>query len=134
MGMSGIGFYLSAKLIDDGDENWLTGHNIEPDDMILFLIAITVGINNAGMLVPIVHYITEGITSANKMNELISTNDSETGDVEYEIKGGLTFNNVSFAYPLKPSHYVLRNVNFSIFPGQFLGIAGETGSGKSTVV
>lgn len=66
--LSGIGFYLSAKLIDDGDENWITGHNIEPDDIILFLAAITVGVNNAGMLVPIVHYIAEGITSANKID------------------------------------------------------------------
>mmetsp|Transcript_10324 Transcript_10324/g.1546 ORF Transcript_10324/g.1546 Transcript_10324/m.1546 type:complete len:84 (+) Transcript_10324:235-486(+) len=57
MAMSGISFYLSAKMIDDGDENWITGHNIQADDYILFIISLVVGLNNAGMLVPIVHYI-----------------------------------------------------------------------------
>mmetsp|Transcript_32296 Transcript_32296/g.5830 ORF Transcript_32296/g.5830 Transcript_32296/m.5830 type:complete len:80 (-) Transcript_32296:247-486(-) len=77
MVLTGLGFYFSAKLIDDGDENWITGHNVEPDDLILFLIAITVGLNNAGMLAPIIHYITDGITSANKMNSIISMQDTE---------------------------------------------------------
>jgi subfamily B ATP-binding cassette protein MsbA len=39
---------------------------------------------------------------------------------------------VSFAYD--PAVPVLKDLSFSIAPGQFVGIAGATGTGKSTVV
>jgi ABC-type multidrug transport system fused ATPase/permease subunit len=48
------------------------------------------------------------------------------------FRGELTFEHVSFGYdPAKP---VLRDVTFSIKPGEQVGIVGPTGSGKSTVV
>ena len=31
-------------------------------------------------------------------------------------------------------HYALKHVNFSIMPGEFMGIIGHTGSGKSTLI
>ncbi len=44
---------------------------------------------------------------------------------------GIRFENVSFAYGNEP---VLRNLNLNIPRGTKLGIAGESGSGKSTVI
>jgi ABC-type multidrug transport system fused ATPase/permease subunit len=52
--------------------------------------------------------------------------DSET------IAGGIDFNHISFGYD--PDNPILKDVNLSIKPGQFVGIVGPTGSGKSTVV
>ncbi len=48
------------------------------------------------------------------------------------FKGAVGFQHVAFSY----DHGVpiLRDVNFSIAPGQFVGIVGATGSGKSTIV
>jgi subfamily B ATP-binding cassette protein MsbA len=48
------------------------------------------------------------------------------------LRGAIEFDHVSFAYD--PAAPVLRDVTFSIAPGQFVGIVGTTGSGKSTVV
>ena len=31
-------------------------------------------------------------------------------------------------------HYALKHVNFSVMPGEFMGIIGHTGSGKSTLI
>ena len=31
-------------------------------------------------------------------------------------------------------HYALDHVNFSVMPGEFMGIIGHTGSGKSTLI
>lgn len=39
----------------------------------------------------------------------------------------------SFSYP-QTTHPVLENVNFTLQPGQMLGICGPTGAGKSTVL
>lgn len=41
--------------------------------------------------------------------------------------------NVSFSYPRKPEKKVLRDVSFSLRSGDFAGITGSTGSGKTTL-
>jgi subfamily B ATP-binding cassette protein MsbA len=46
--------------------------------------------------------------------------------------GAIEFEHVAFSY--NPEVPVLRDVDFSIAPGQFVGIVGVTGSGKSTIV
>jgi subfamily B ATP-binding cassette protein MsbA len=50
----------------------------------------------------------------------------------HPFTGAITFEHVAFAY--NPEVPVLQEVNFSIAPGQFVGIVGMTGSGKSTIV
>ena len=46
---------------------------------------------------------------------------------------GLTFDNVSFTYP-GGSNSAVRNVSFSIKPGQSVAIVGLNGSGKTTLI
>ena len=48
------------------------------------------------------------------------------------FRGEITFEHVAFAYDVQ--NPVLHDVNFTIKPGQLVGIVGPTGSGKSTVV
>jgi subfamily B ATP-binding cassette protein MsbA len=48
------------------------------------------------------------------------------------LRGAIRFDRVSFGYD--PAVPVLRDLSLSIAPGQFVGIAGATGTGKSTVV
>lgn len=48
-----------------------------------------------------------------------------------EIRGNITFRNVSFKYKDK---YVLKNINFELKEGKTLAIMGVTGSGKTTLV
>ena len=46
--------------------------------------------------------------------------------------GRITFENVWFAY--RGEDYVLRDVSFTIEPGERVGIAGHTGAGKTTLI
>lgn len=46
------------------------------------------------------------------------------------ISGKIEFDNVSFAYA---DELVLKNVSFSIMPGERVGFVGTSGSGKSTI-
>lgn len=55
-------------------------------------------------------------------------------ELEKPIEGYVEFKHVGFAFPDAPNQVVLKDINFSIAPGQTLGILGETGSGKTSLV
>lgn len=50
------------------------------------------------------------------------------------VKGQVEFKDVSFKFADDPNFAVLNNVSFKAEVGQTIGIIGETGSGKSTLV
>jgi subfamily B ATP-binding cassette protein MsbA len=47
------------------------------------------------------------------------------------FEGAIAFEHVAFSY--SPNLAVLRDVSFEVRPGQFVGVVGATGSGKSTI-
>jgi ATP-binding cassette subfamily B protein len=49
------------------------------------------------------------------------------------ITKGIEFDDVTFSYP-GTDRDVLRNVSFTIAPGEHVGLVGENGSGKTTLV
>lgn len=53
-------------------------------------------------------------------------------------QGKIEFRNVSFTYdiklPVEEQTTVIENLNFTIEPGTSVGIVGQTGSGKSTIM
>lgn len=51
---------------------------------------------------------------------------------EQELTGSVTFDHVSFRYPGEDT-YTLKDISFSIKPGEMVGIVGATGAGKSTL-
>ena len=56
-------------------------------------------------------------------------------DPVMEIENGsVVFDNVSFKYKKEAERYAVSGLNFVIKSGQFIGIIGSTGSGKSTLV
>lgn len=52
----------------------------------------------------------------------------------FNIKGSIEFENVSFSYNNESSEPVLKDINLVINPSETVGIIGATGSGKSTLV
>jgi ABC-type multidrug transport system fused ATPase/permease subunit len=54
------------------------------------------------------------------------------GANEQKIKGEIVFDHVAFAYDA--SCPVLRDVSFTVNPGQMIGVVGPTGGGKSTIM
>ena len=51
-----------------------------------------------------------------------------------DIIGKIEFKNVCFSYPTKPDQLVLKNISFTINPGQKIGLVGHSGSGKSSII
>jgi ABC-type multidrug transport system fused ATPase/permease subunit len=63
--------------------------------------------------------------------ELDDTYVSDPGNI---LHGKITFNRVDFRYPSREEVTVLKNVSFSIDPGQEVALVGPSGGGKSTLV
>jgi ATP-binding cassette, subfamily B, multidrug efflux pump len=64
----------------------------------------------------------------------VKDGDGVSFDIKPEnINGEIEFNNVSFKYP-GTEYYVLKNINLKIKKGTSLGIIGQTGCGKSTLI
>jgi ATP-binding cassette subfamily B protein len=57
--------------------------------------------------------------------------DQNAGGHARPMRGGIEFRNVTFAYP--GGEPVLRDVSFTVQPGQTVAIVGQTGTGKTSL-
>jgi ATP-binding cassette subfamily B protein len=81
-------------------------------------------------------WLTSFMTGCHRVFELLDTptetNDPAEPQPLAQAKGEIQFENVSFGY--ERHRPVLKDVNFTIRPGEKIGIVGHSGSGKTTVV
>jgi ATP-binding cassette subfamily B protein len=89
--------------------------------------------------VAVVGWVTSMVQQAEasqaRINEFLDQvpeikNESETST---EIHGKVTFKDVTFTYD-DTNITALKNINFTVNPGETLAILGNTGSGKSTII
>jgi subfamily B ATP-binding cassette protein MsbA len=73
---------------------------------------------------------TERIRAILETDEIIR--ERPNARVPSALRGEIVFDHVAFRYDADAP--VLRDVTFQVEPGQFVGVVGPTGSGKSTVV
>ncbi|MGQ7367292.1 ABC transporter ATP-binding protein [Streptococcus suis] len=118
-------------------------------------LAISQNLLEQGMLVALINYLLQILVELVKMIMVVSTLnqtyisaqriqevfDQESEDLEADLpevqfnNKELVFsvNNLSFAYP-RSAEEALSDIDFELSKGQFMGIIGGTGSGKSTLV
>ncbi len=82
-----------------------------------------------------VEIVEEAVTSIDKIYEILEAEEFvenfEGGKRLKEIKGKIEFRNVWFAY--EKDNWILKDVSFTIEPGQSVALVGKTGSGKTTI-
>ncbi|MCJ1466071.1 GTPase-activating protein [Pseudocyphellaria aurata] len=59
---------------------------------------------------------------------------SADGERLDHVEGSLEFRDVHFRYPTRPEQPVLRGLNLTVKPGQYIALVGASGCGKSTTI
>ena len=80
--------------------------------------------------------VAQAAVGAERVREILDTDavipEKKDGLAPEAVKGTIEFEHVAFGYD--PANLILTDVSFKIEAGQFVGIVGPTGAGKSTVV
>jgi len=109
--------------------------NLSLGDMIMIQALLLQLFMPLGSLGIVYRQIKHNFIDMNNMFNLLEqtpkvSNDQDTPELKV-VQGKVEFNQVSFAYPGKDK--VLKDISFSIEPGQKVAIVGQSGSGKSTL-
>lgn len=96
-----------------------------------YLMQIMMAIIIGGMMMMMT---SRAAVSLKRIKEILDTEPDLTyQDVpEQDLTGSVTFDHVSFRYPGDDTD-TLKDISFSIQPGEMVGIVGATGAGKSTL-
>ena len=86
----------------------------------------------------VVNITQRGAASMKRINEimdqvpLIRDPENPAVPADYQVQGKIEFRNVSFGY--EKDRLVLKDINFTILPGQTVAIVGATGEGKTSLL
>ena len=106
----------------------------QPGVIIAFLTYFTIILNAMLSITRIFVIVSKGLASADRIQAALQLPQHMRvldGLVKKEA-AHIVFDHVSFTYP--NGNQVLKEIDFSLLPGETLGIIGATGSGKSTIV
>ena len=102
-----------------------------------FLSYVLLILNSLMMMSNVFLMMTRSLASASRivevLDEKIDITDEQAEDISVE-KGSIEFDHVWFKYKKEAKEYVLSDVSFNIEAGQTIGIIGQTGSAKTTLV
>lgn len=122
---------------------WKGGHFVAEDvmssgDLMQYLTYITQILMSLMMVSMILMMISRGKACADRINEVFSAEydivDADDAVSGVMSDGRIVFDNVTFSYPMSTGDPVLEKINLTINAGETVGILGETGAGKSTLV
>lgn len=102
-----------------------------------FLSYVLLILNSLMMMSNVFLLMTRSLASAERIMEVIDEKIDITDENAKDIavaKGEIEFDQVWFKYKDAAKEYVLSDVSFHIKPGQTVGIIGQTGSSKTTLV
>ena len=102
-----------------------------------FLSYVLLILNSLMMMSNVFLMMTRSLASASRivevLDEKIDITDEQAEDISVK-KGSIEFDHVWFKYKKEAKEYVISDVSFNIEAGQTIGIIGQTGSAKTTLV
>jgi ATP-binding cassette subfamily B protein len=118
-----------------GGTRYINGQIAEFGTIVEFLIYV----NMLTWPVAVVGWVTSMVQQAEasqkRINEFLETEPAIQNLVEEStpVNGNIEFNHLTFTYP-DTGITALKDVSFTVKPGETLAIVGNTGSGKSTIL
>lgn len=136
-------YFPVAEIISAGATGllvWYGARGVLHEEMALgtlvaFIMYISLFFRPIRMIADRFNTIQMGIVSTNRIITLLDDQShiSRTGDTRLkEVQGAIDFEKVWFAY--KDEDYVLKDISFSVKPGETVALVGATGAGKSSII
>ena len=121
--------WFGGKMINTG--------GMQVGELTGFLSYVLQILNSLMMISNIFLMLTRSLASGKRileiMDEEIDIREDEAEDIEVK-RGDIEFRHVYFKYKKDAAEYVLSDINLHIGAGQTVGIVGQTGSAKTTLV
>jgi ATP-binding cassette subfamily B (MDR/TAP) protein 1 len=126
-----LGFWYGGTLISSGEYNGF--------QFFLVFTAVIFGSQSAGTIFSFAPDMGKAKHAAAELKILMDRKPkidtwSNEGKVLETMEGSIEFRDVHFRYPTRPEQPVLRGLNLTVKPGQYVALVGASGCGKSTTI
>ncbi|KAL8952455.1 MAG: hypothetical protein Q9222_001646 [Ikaeria aurantiellina] len=127
----GLGFWYGGTLIADHEYTML--------QFFICFSAVIFGAQSAGTIFSFAPDMGKAKQAAKELKILFDRKPdidswSPEGERLDHIEGVIEFRDVHFRYPTRPEQPVLRGLNLTVKPGQYIALVGASGCGKSTTI
>ena len=125
-GIVAVGWY-GASLVQTGA--------LKVGELLSFIFYTSfIGFSIAG-LGDIYTQLQRSVGASERILQILRLQDESSPDAdELRLRGEIEFSGVSFTYPARKDHPVLKHLDFTIRPGEKVALVGRSGSGKSTII
>ena len=126
-----LGFWYGGTLIGRGEYNM--------QQFFICFSAIIFGAQSAGTIFSFAPDMGKAKHAAHELKTLFDRKPaidswSQDGGHLDDMEGTIEFRDVHFRYPTRPEQPVLRGLNLTVKPGQYVALVGASGCGKSTTI
>ncbi|MBC2579233.1 ABC transporter ATP-binding protein [Clostridium sp. DJ247] len=116
----------------------VSGGSVSVGVIMAYINYLTQILASVAMLSNMIVSISRGKVSADRINEVLDTKVDIISPAAPSARvtghGEVEFKSVLFRYPESTGNPVLTNISFSVKRGETVGILGQTGAGKTTLV
>jgi ABC-type multidrug transport system fused ATPase/permease subunit len=114
----------------------ILAHSMTVGELTVYLAYLTKFFKPVKDLATTTNAVAQAAVGTERIREILDTEtmipEDPNGLEPETLKGEIEFRNIAFGYD--PAQPILTDVNLKIEAGQFVGVVGPTGAGKSTVV
>lgn len=112
-----------------------SGQRIDAGTIMSFILCLNLIFRPLRLIADKFNVLQMGMIASDRVFKVLDNDDQIKEQGTYaplQIKGKIEFRNVWFGYT--EDHPVLKDVSFTVEPGQTVAIVGHTGSGKTTII